>query len=208
MTDATQIPRPSRAALPFPLSGSWEPVEQLDTVLSTWRPYQPDPAPPGWSTDFRPRDDVPDHYDSVPDWTLFARTTEEDSGSELEDAFFLIGTPFPLLYHPSSELIVVLVGGLMVLCTADEDPELVFEAGTTLREIVDAVDNGTLGALSLRSVRMVRGGSYLRSRFEIVWQWEWAEFGRNRWQELKDRGGEVDESWLGERTEKTDWWYF
>ena len=83
-----------------------------------------------------------------------------------------------------------------------------FEAGTTLEEIVDAVDSGTLGPLSLRSVRMDRGGSYLRSRFEIVWQWEWAEFGRNRWQELKDRGGEVDESWLGERPEKTDWWYF
>ena len=159
--------------------------------------------PDSWSTDFRPRDTPPGY--GVPDWVLFARTTEEVSGSELEDSFYLIGTPFPLMYHPREELIVVLVGGLLMICYEDDNHKLVLESGTTLQELVNAVENGALGAL--RFVRLDRGATYLRQRFDIIWKWEWAEYGRNRWQELKDRGGEVDVSWLGERPEKHKWWW-
>ena len=133
---------------------------------------------------------------------------DEVSGIEFEDFFHLLGTPIPLMYHENEGMIVVRVGGLLVICSDEDNEKYVLEPGTTIEDIANAVANGVHNTLQYTELTYESMQTFLIERLELMWQWEWSEFGRNRWQELADRGGEVDASWLTNKPARGDWWYF
>ena len=73
---------------------------------------------------------------------------------------------------------------------------ITFEPGISLTDIVNAADTGRVSQLPhtfFNDANIVQ--EMVDRNFLDLWEWEWYN-GRNRWQELKDRGGEVDSSWL------------
>ena len=115
-----------------------EPNPPYDAFCAAWRPFQPSPAPPNWSTSFHldPDDDSldsydPDDLDGVTDPSCFIHSLYVRSGRELEHVSHLIGDPIPLMYHRNPSMTVADIGGLLVMLCCDET--WTFEPGVTLQ---------------------------------------------------------------------------
>ena len=106
------------------------------------------------------------------------------------------GTPIPILYDTAQSRVFLRVGGLLFLWFPNNldstfDTFMRVPSGLSLREITARLDASntpfpeTLMEPPVYSVPV-----------KELWQWEVEVLGRNRWAELRRRGGEVHSDWL------------
>lgn len=179
--------------------------QQRDTFIAYWKEFQPPHAPEGWATNMiSPFEETSGIYL----WADYVATVESEAWF-FENGMHILGTPIPLLHREEECITVFTVGGL--LCVRDQEMccYYVMQPHVTVDDIVNWVNAGHV--VSELPVLQLTGDAtvdYESQRFTVMWEWEWAEHGRNRWQELKDRGGEVDACWTGERPEPGGPWMY
>lgn len=91
-------------------------------------------------------------------------------------------------------------GSLLLLWRPEGRQLFVAHHGVTLEQILET--NAQMG-LSLRGSDGL--AESIADRYYDMWDWERAEFGRNRWEELEQRGGGVHISRTSEAPEPYRW---
>lgn len=159
--------------------------------MDRWRAQQPDVIPEGWG---REGDvDADDAAIFALDWFYYVPrmpTEVEDLAWDLEHAWHFYGEPVPLVSNTWARIFSA--GGLLFVWVVDDTLRVV-HSGISFAQIAAAYRTPN-GGPSLRR-EPDRSAFDVGARFYDCWLWECEHFGRNRWQELKDRGGDVDEDW-------------
>ena len=157
--------------------------------LDRWRPHQPNPPPPGWSSDFS------SDSDDCPNPAPFLNTMRDSIGRQVEHEYHILGDIVPLLWQRDDEgdIVIAQAGGLLLAFLYWHLTTL--GPGVTAPEVARAVEEGNLALLPHSQPRRDRVSEIVGLRFEEMWMQEWATTGRNRWAELRERGGEVDRYW-------------
>ena len=107
-----------------------------------------------------------------------------------------LGDIIPLVYRYAGDqsiFVVAKAGGLMLMFV--DEMMITFEPSISLTDIVNAADTGRVSQLPhtfFNDANIVQ--EMVDRNFLDLWEWEWYN-GRNRWRELKDRGGQVDPMW-------------
>ncbi|OBZ70873.1 hypothetical protein A0H81_09141 [Grifola frondosa] len=168
---------PSHPAPPFPYSGPYLTSSEMKReLIEIWKSEAPDHIADGWNTD----------WEYCDRWTIFTGSVGSYAWL-FERAHHFLGQPVPLLQN--EDLILFKAGGLLFLWVTDADELHVVDPGTTLDDMVVLIDHG--GNLPLIQSSFVHF-KYREGWHYELWDWEVQVVGRNRWKELKDRGGEVD----------------
>ena len=114
----------------------------------------------------------------------------------LEDRYHILGTKFPLM-TAGSVVTVFEAGGLLYVDHEDLNALYIVDEGLTINDFEPVFSGHFIPhGLTLLEGDCTASTDYFR--FSEMWAWEWDTSGRNRWQEMKDRGGEVDELWTAE----------
>lgn len=114
----------------------------------------------------------------------------EDLAWDLEHAWHFYGDPVPLVSNDWTR--IYSAGGLLFVWVVDDTLRVV-PPGASFDDTA-AMYRRPNGGTSLRR-EMDQSAFDVGARFYEYWLWECKYFGRNRWQELKDRGGYVDRWW-------------
>ena len=159
---------------------------------------QPTAPRRGWDTDIfvSPEDD---EFPEAATWTIYV-TLVTEWGWLVEHGLHFYGTFIPIVRRREPDYFIFRVGSLLIVEDEWEEEFHVLDT-TNVYEAMDIVDSGSnfLRHVSLGCHKMDRTVENESSRFLGMWQMEWMDRGRNRWQELKDRGGEVDPCWTEKR---------
>lgn len=131
-------------------------------------------------------------------WEDFVPVVGENVAWELERSRHFLGTPVPILFNPYHLATIFKAGGLMFIFFEQADSISVLQPGISAPEAARAVNESRIEDLCVETATDEHLCSSESYRYFILWQWEKFAFGRNRWRELKARGGEVDPVWLNE----------
>lgn len=156
-------------------------------MLALWRPQQPSQIPAGWVREADPGAEDPRAFSL--DWFYYVPRMPielDDIAWALEHAHHFYGQPVPLVANDWARIFSA--GGLLFLWVID-DTVRVAPPGTSFEDLA-ALNAGGSVAPTLRRT-MDNSAFYIGARFWDFWLWECEYRGRNRWQELKDRGGAV-----------------
>ena len=115
---------------------------------------------------------------------------------QLEGCYHILGTKFPLM-TAGSVVTVFEAGGLLYVDYEDHNALFIVDEGLTIDDI-DPVYWGDFIPLGMTRINGDATAITDQFRFPDMWAWEWDSTGRNRWQEMKDRGGDVSDRWLGD----------
>ncbi|CAL1698387.1 unnamed protein product [Somion occarium] len=187
-------PIASTPAPPFPYSGSFCLEECQPMIFDFWKSYRLVDAPDGWETDFKDRR-----------WfSLFSgevRVMSWDAWS-LENASHYYGRPIPLLRKDCGwgDIIIFDAGGLLFLWNSEKEGFDIVHPGVTLEELTWFIDSKQYGLYQTSHCDGDRTQDHRGSQFYTMWLWEIKYMGRNGWQELHERGGQVHPDLLDNET--------
>lgn len=131
-------------------------------------------------------------YSGALEWVNFIHRPQADLydvGWCLEHVHHFLGDPVPLVR--TSMITVFESGGLFFLWIPENVKLYVVHPGPALEDIMEAA--GTIPATLLEEDPLAYNISML---YENLRTWELMEHKRNRWEELKARGGDVDDNLL------------
>ena len=118
----------------------------------------------------------------------------EDRAWGMEHASHILGEPIPLL--SGQDLLILTAGGLLLVWDAVAFDLYIVRPGVTLEDLLDQIS--TRPGLPARLAPVDDIAEYLYLTYKDYWNAERRDAGRNRWAELRDRGGWVHEDWLRE----------
>ena len=184
------------AANPFPYS-SVDPAQRVDgssegLAEPQWHAARPPNVPPHWTTLFF-RDYPKRPWES---WVPFG-PVYDNMPWELERTAHYLGAISPLLFNERDWVMIFAAGGLMFVHYLDLDSIYVMDHRASIGGIARAVDQGRIEDVCVETV--FEGDlpcSAETYRYLTMWRTEKTSSGRNRWRELKQRGGDVDPAWL------------
>ena len=197
LTSLPQEPIQTIAAAPFPYSAlapgyygepSLASDEMQEALEAKCAAAKVEDVPEYWTTD--------GWSDDSAEWLDFVPAVGSSRSWELERSEHFLGSPVPLLYHSHYRVTIFKAGGLLFLYSAGSGGIWVMRYGALAADVARAYE---IGDMTLY-VAMVACEplTYAESEWYLaMWQWETSAFGRNRWAELAERGGEVDSAWLG-----------
>lgn len=112
---------------------------------------------------------------------------------EVENASHYYGRPIPLLRLSRDDSVILDIGGLLFLWFRELqlDGLLLVVSNMPLLQVADVVANGDYESITEGHVERVRGQTMRSSSVHLSWATETLKLGRNRWQELAERGGRV-----------------
>ncbi|EKM55408.1 uncharacterized protein PHACADRAFT_256018 [Phanerochaete carnosa HHB-10118-sp] len=185
---------PATFGLPFPYLGPLVPPrEYAELLFAQWRARHPDSIPRGWERD---ADDGTSRAFPL-DWTnLTPRIPRDihDIGWSIAHAHHCIGPLVPLMKIYRYSLYTA--GDLLLLYDFEMQQLWIVPPDLTLEQFL-----ATCRAKGISRVPMIlRNCDYAVVAWgkdsRRMWAWEGKRLGRNRWQELQDRGGDVHRDWL------------
>lgn len=116
---------------------------------------------------------------------------------DLEYAGHFYGRPVPLLHTFSKrhgyELMIIDVGGLLFVWNSDDPVLYVVDTGVSLNQLIACVENGRLPA---KEVQLDASEAAWEFWFPVLLCYEQEGRGRNRCQELCERGGRINPGFL------------
>lgn len=157
--------------------------------------------PPGWEREGVPENTFEGRTFPL-EWTNIVPRIPvdvEDIGWDVEHVFHYFGTIMPLMKDPYVS--VFSVGGLLLLWFDDAYELQVVSPEVTLAQFIQSARDHTIFNLPTLSCERDEAARLAGCWLYEMWMWESGELGRNRWLELKERGGEVHSDWLS-RTEE------
>jgi hypothetical protein len=184
---------PITSAPPFPYCGPRVPSETCKQALFIrWGARQPAVLPPKWDWEVTGRADFQVYNDSLSWANVIRRMPGErhDMGWNVEHAHHFYGDLIPLVRN--FWVSIFECGGLLFVWIAENQKLLVVNPGVTLDELMvfySGQAGGGAGPISSRPADKLVvdiGNKFIEMR-----NWERRVFGRNRWAELKARGGDV-----------------
>ena len=122
----------------------------------------------------------------------------EDIAWHIEHAWHFYGDPIPLVRNRYVSIFEC--GGLHLLWQPEGRQLFVADHGVSLEQLMET--NGNTG-VSLRFPDELADS--VAERYYGLWDWERAECGRNRWQELEQRGGDVHPAWTSNAPSPYSW---
>lgn len=191
----SQDPIPATSALSFPHPGPWAP-SQADAapLFAYWQAHQPRHIPEGWQREGLPEQKVSSGFtwmNIIPRWPK----SYHDIGWEVEYAYHYLGSLVPLIENFYFSLFTA--GGLLLLWSRLEETMFAISPEVTFEDFIIRYAPGGGCDVSIASDRLSDFAAEQWGRaFYNMWVWEGQTLVRNRWQELKDRGGEVHDDWL------------
>lgn len=157
-------------------------------MRAIWITQQPADIPEGWERDGIP---VRRLYFMEDDWIRFVPRMPRygyEFAWRLEHEYHFYGAIVPLVRN--NWVSIFSAGGLFFTYFHWEEPSLrVVPPGVSLDELLDVFREDVFGpTVALEDEWSVR---HVTLRYWRLWDWERLKLGRNRWLELKDRGGDV-----------------
>ncbi|KAI0075220.1 hypothetical protein K474DRAFT_1676529 [Panus rudis PR-1116 ss-1] len=182
----------SIASLPFPYGEPPDIVAYFDFVLGPWKAIyiEREKLRPEWSTEIHQWPTYLETYAPIrfPEPSLI--------GWELENAHWFLGNVLPVLMN-TDEDVILRVGGITLI----HAPDINLLEINVVQGDDDPLDVGQeLTRKWTSSPRFVQAVPHDMTKVEqsersnVIWAWERQSLGRDRWQELKDRGGRTYET--------------
>lgn len=160
----------------------------MEATLAFWTARQPVDVPEGWEHDGT---SMRRTYGECDSWVRFVPRIPEwgtEFAWRLEHEHHFYGRVVPLVRRRS--ISIFSAGGLLFGYFSQDEPGLrVALPGVSLDELLDRLAEDRFGpTVPLEDEWSVR---QIATRYWRLWDWERKTLGRSRWQELKDRGGDV-----------------
>jgi hypothetical protein len=170
------------------------PEDYQQELFRQWITQQPNPIPDGWYRDgITPAANTHVFSRRWYNWVPRMPLETEDLAWYLERAYHFLGPPIPLVYN--SDFSIFTAGGLLFFWGRVDFDLRVVSFDCDLPNLVHRLEHGPLGGWFLRC-RPESTVEHVGLAFRALWMYECGMHGRNRWQELKDRGGDVHADWI------------
>lgn len=163
-----------------------------DAALHRWQTEPLLHAPGGWTTA-----ELYKFGDKAFPWWYFVCYVGENFPWSLERREHFLGTTTPLLHCIDLSTTIFKGGGLLFLLFNESDTLYVLKHGVDPLAVAHAVDDNRIEDYVAHRVRVVFTEPFPEgNRPLLLCEWEKFMFERNRWEEFKERGGQVDPRWL------------
>lgn len=173
--------------------------EVRDKTLAHWKsfPCFPTQLPPQWDDNVLDTTYAPEPY-----WMEFMNRRPRSPNDRpwwFERAHHCYGTLVPLMNHPQQNIEMSQAGGLLFLTWNNSLEEcFVVHPGPSAEQLAIAVNVGQLPPHEPIPRDLSARVKWINNYY--MWRWELAQ-GRNRWEEMKQRGADVDLSFISSSAE-------